>query len=114
MEDDDAIMEPIHIKLRYFGKNSTYRVGLNIKVAEPPPFDFVIIPDDRDVADDADAGVEEENEDVVAALQAAASPCERAIDCCSHAHAKSLHALWPIRAPMVRLRQSERVSCRHA
>ncbi len=36
---------------------------------------------------------------VVAALQAAASPCPRAIDCCSHAHAKSLHALWPIRAP---------------
>ncbi len=45
---------------------------------------------------------------VVAALQAAASPCARAIDCCSHAHAKSLHALWPITAPMVRLNQSER------
>ncbi len=45
---------------------------------------------------------------VVAALQAAASPCARAIDWCSHAHAKSLHALWPIRAPAVRLLQSER------
>ncbi len=47
-------------------------------------------------------------ETVVAALQAAASPCARAIDCCSHAHAKSLHALWPIRAATVLLRQSER------
>ncbi len=45
---------------------------------------------------------------VVAAIQAAASPCGRAIDCCSHAHAKNLHGLWPIRAPTVRLRQSER------
>ncbi len=45
---------------------------------------------------------------VVAVLQAAASPCARAIDCCSHAHTKSLHALWPIRAPTFRLRQSER------
>ncbi len=45
---------------------------------------------------------------VVAALQAADSPCTRAIDCCSPAHAKSLHTLWPIRAPTFRLRQSER------
>ncbi len=47
-------------------------------------------------------------ESVVATLQAAASPCARAIDYCSHAHAKSVHALWPIRAPTFRLRQSER------
>ncbi len=53
--------------------------------------------------------VEVEEEKVyVAALQAAASPCVRAIDCCSHAHAKSLHALWPINAPTFRLHQSER------
>ncbi len=45
---------------------------------------------------------------VVAAFQAAASPCARAIDCCSHAHAKILHALWSLRAPTFRLRQSKR------
>ncbi len=35
----------------------------------------------------------------ISCLQTATSPFARAIDCCSHAHAKSLHALWPIRAP---------------
>ncbi len=45
---------------------------------------------------------------MVAVLLAAASPCARAIDCCSHAHAKSLHALWSIGAPTFHLCQSER------
>ncbi len=77
MEDDDAIMGPIHIKLCYFDRNSSRRVSINIEIPDPPstsrliinvrsaPFDFVIILDDWDIADDEDAGVEEENEDNV-------------------------------------------------
>ncbi len=75
VEDDDAIIT--HISLRYFGRNSSRRVSINIEIPDPPstsrwiielgppPSNFVMILDDRDVADDEDAGVEEETEDIV-------------------------------------------------
>ncbi len=43
-----------------------------------------------------------------------AAECKLLLSTASRANAKSLHALWPIRTPTSRLRQSGRVSCPHA
>ncbi len=77
VEDDEATMEPIQINFRYFNRNSTRRVGFTIEVAEipstsrwiievrPPSSNIDIILDDRVVADDEDASIEEGIEDIV-------------------------------------------------
>ncbi len=64
VEDDDASIGPMQVNWQYFTGYTTYRVGLNIEVAQQPsssrsvievrspPFNFVIILHDRDVEDD--------------------------------------------------------------
>ncbi len=64
VEDDDASIGPNQVNWQYFTGYTTYRVGLNIEVAQQPPparrilevrsppFDFVIILDDQDFEDD--------------------------------------------------------------